>query len=254
MLKLAAGAGLNGAVFGGDDAGGNGLRKRKGAADSLNPVAHLGGVGVAHLDGGQGGAGVDFDDGQIGGLVSADDARRTAEVLGVGIGGELDENLVGFFHDVIVGDDVAPGVDDEAGAEGFLYAAAVIAAIGSAGNLAAEEAVEEVLEVALALALRLLIFIVAVAGILRYGLDAAVEVAAALVIGLLGKGLGVDIHHCRPYQVGNLHKLIGGDGGIDNLEGSGVGARVLLFLPANSVSGKGAGHDSNRERSKQDKR
>ena len=37
----------------------------------------------------------------------------------VGVGGELDVDLVGFIDDVIVGDDVAARVDDEAGAEGL---------------------------------------------------------------------------------------------------------------------------------------
>ena len=74
----------------------------------------------------------------------------------VGIGGELDVDLVGLVDDVIVGDDVALGIDDEAGAER-------LAAPGRrrrrpwSGNLAAEEAVEEVLEVVLALALALIL-------------------------------------------------------------------------------------------------
>ena len=103
-------------------------------------------VGVAHLDGGQRRAGVDLDDREIGGLIDADDVRRTAQVLRVGIGGELDVDLVGLVDHVIVGDDVALGIDDEAGAERLLHLA-VVAAILPSGSLAAEEAVEEVLEV-----------------------------------------------------------------------------------------------------------
>ena len=76
VLELAARAGLDGAVLGGDDAGGHGLRQRKRAADGFNPVAHLRVVGVAQLHGGQGGVGIDLDHGQIGCLVDADDARR----------------------------------------------------------------------------------------------------------------------------------------------------------------------------------
>jgi hypothetical protein len=108
---------LDGAVLGGDDAGGDGLRQREGAADGLHPVAHLRRVGVAQLDGRQRRAGVDLDHRQIGGLVDADHARRTAQILGVGIGGELDVDLVGLLDHVIVGDDVALGIDDEARAE-----------------------------------------------------------------------------------------------------------------------------------------
>ncbi len=117
VLELSARAGLDGAVLGGNDAGGDGLRQGEGAADGFNPVADLGLVGVAELDGGQRGIGVDLDDGEVGGLVGADHARRTSEVLSVGIGGELDVDLVGLLDHVIVGDDVALGVDDEAGAE-----------------------------------------------------------------------------------------------------------------------------------------
>ena len=80
--------------------------------------------------------------------------------------------------DVVVGDDVALGIDDEAGAERLAAPAAVVAAV-LVGHLAAEEAVEEVLEVVLALTLAvvLIVVLIVVAGILRIGLHAAVEVA-----------------------------------------------------------------------------
>ena len=68
----------------------------------------------------------------------------------IGIGRELDVNLVGLVDHVIVGDDVAFGIDNEARTQRLLHLA-VVALIGPAGNLAAEEAVEEVLEVVLAL-------------------------------------------------------------------------------------------------------
>ena len=104
-------------------------------------------VGVAQLHGRQRSAGVDLDHCQIGGLVDADHARRTALVLVVGIGRELDVDLVGLLDHVIVGDDVALGIDDEARAERLAHLAVVAAFL--VGHLAAEEAVEEVLEVAL---------------------------------------------------------------------------------------------------------
>ncbi len=156
--------GSNGAVLGGDDAGGDGLRERKGAADGFNPVAHLRLVGVAELHGRQSRAGVDLDHGEVGGLVDADDARRAAEVLRVGIGGELDVDLVGLLDDVIVGDDVALGVDDEAGAE-RLADLAVVAAI-LIGHLAAEESVEEVLEVILTLLVIVAAAVIAIGSLL----------------------------------------------------------------------------------------
>ncbi len=246
-----ASARLDGAVLGRDDACRNGLREREGTADGLDPVAHLRGVGVAQLDGGQWGTGLDLDDRQIGGLVGADDARRAAQVLCVRIGRELDVNLVGLLNHVIVGNDVSLWIDNEARAKRLPDGAIIPAFL--VGHLAAEEAVEEVLEVALPLALLRFVGLVFVARILGNGLDAAMGVAAALVHRLLGQGLGVDIHHSRTDLLGDLHKLVGSDGGIDDLERCGVGAVALFFLSADPVSSKGTGHDGDRESSKQDK-
>src|ERR1019366_9977713 len=97
--------------------GGDGLRQREGAANGFNPVAHLRHVGVAKLDDRQRGTDVDFDHCQVGRLVYADYAGRTAQILAVRVGGELYINLVGLLNHVVVGDDVALGVDDEARAE-----------------------------------------------------------------------------------------------------------------------------------------
>ena len=68
---------------------------------------------------------------------------------------------------MIVGDDVAPGIDDEAGAERLLHLVTLIAPVLSLWDLAAEEAIEEVLEVVVALSLTLLLVVLTfVAGIL----------------------------------------------------------------------------------------
>ena len=154
FCAMPLGVGLvDGAVFGGDDAGRNGLRKAEGAADGEHPVADLRAVGVAELDGGEGFFGVDFNDGHVGVFVDADDSCGAAEVASAafGVGGKLDENSVGFIDDVVVGDDVAARVNDEAGAESAALAAAhlrvVVATVGV--TLVAEEAAEEVLHVLL---------------------------------------------------------------------------------------------------------
>jgi len=81
------------------------------------PVADLCAIGVAELDAGEF-LGVDLDDGDVRVLIGTDHCGWTAIVATVGVGRELDEYLVGFIDDVIVGDDVAAWVDDEAGAEG----------------------------------------------------------------------------------------------------------------------------------------
>ena len=74
----------------------------------------------------------------------------------VGLTCELDVDAVGLVNDVIVGDDVAARVDDEAGAKGLTLATAwpvvifVAATTTTAtGILAAEEAIEEVLHITL---------------------------------------------------------------------------------------------------------
>ena len=83
VLGNAVGAGfVDGAVLGGDDAGGDGLREAEGAADGEHPVADLCAVGVAELDGGQRLLGVDLDDGDVGVLVDADDRGGTTLVAG----------------------------------------------------------------------------------------------------------------------------------------------------------------------------
>src|SRR5580698_1213724 len=252
VLKLALRAGLDGAVLGGDYASSDGLRQGEGAADGFDPVADFGGVGVAELNGRQGCAGVDFDDREVGGLVDADDMRGTAFVTVVWVGGELDEYLVGLLDDVVVGDDVALGIDDEAGAERLAHLIVVSAVL--VGSLAAEEAVEEVLEVALALALALLLVVVAVAvaGVLRMrvGNGAIAGPLAAFVHGLLGKRLGVDVDHSRADFLGDAHKVVRGHGVVDDLQRSGIGACVLLLLPANTMSSEGDGHDCDGKRAK----
>src|SRR5215472_13816317 len=250
VLELAAGAGLDGAVLGGDDSGGDGLREGEGAADGFDVVAHLRHVAVAQLDGGQGGIGVDLDDGEVGGLVDADDARRAAEVLGVGVGGELDVDLVGLVDDVVVGDDVALGVDDETGAEGL--ADLVIAVIALVGDLAAEEAVEEVLEAGV-LVLIVLVVVVAAVGVLLIRLVAVVEAAAAGAVSrLLGQRLSVDIDDCRAHFLGDSDKSVGGDGGAYDLEGRGVGAGALLFLACHTMRQERAADNAHRKCAEQE--
>ena len=157
---------------------------------------------------------------------------------------------------MIVGDDVALGIYDEAGAKGLTNLAVVAAfRIRPARHLAAKELVEEVLEVALALPLLLILvlILVVVARILRRRLHAAVRVAVALVFRLFGQGLRVDVHDRRTNLPRDLDELVGRNGGIDDFKRCGVGAVGLLLLPADSVSGEGTGHNGSRESGKQHK-
>jgi len=153
---------------------------------------------------------------------------------------------------VVVGDDVALGIDDETGAEGFTDLAVVAILIG---DLAAEEAIEEVLEIVLALSLTLplvlIIVIGIVAGVLRIRLDAVVGVgqktASAFIAGVLGKGLGVDIHHSGADSLCDLDESIGLSGGVDHLERRGIAAVAGSFLATHSMSCIGAADDGGGE-------
>ena len=95
------------------------------------------------------GNGIDFDDRDIGVRIDANDLRGAAVVGGiVGVGRELDENFVGLVDNVIVGDDVAARIDDEAGAKRFTNTAAIqAAAIIRTLRRGRRKAIEEVLEV-----------------------------------------------------------------------------------------------------------
>ncbi len=196
---------------------------------------------------------VDLDDGEVGGLVGSDHARRPAEVLGVGIGGQLDVDFVGLVDDVVVGDDVALGIDDEAGSQRLTHLAAVIFAL--VGHLPAEEAVEEVLESLLPLsrlsgvAAALVILVVFISGrILRIGRGPAVELASRPGCRLLGQRLGIDVHDRRAHLLGDLREdaleLVGRKVGVGNLQRSGISGAVLLLLPTHSVGHEGPAHNS----------
>ena len=64
--------------------------------------------------------GVDLDDGEVAVGIRADDLRRQHDAVG-----ERHLQLVRAFHDVVVGDDVARGVPDEAGTRAFGHASAL---------------------------------------------------------------------------------------------------------------------------------
>ncbi len=88
------------------------LVEAEGAAHRHDPVAHLNARGVADLDRGDGGAvEVHLEHSDVGARVGADDRR----VVGGAVDGDGDG--LGAVDDVIVGDDVAVGVVDDAGAE-----------------------------------------------------------------------------------------------------------------------------------------
>ena len=158
VLVLTA-PGIDGAVLRRDDSGGDGLRKCKRAADGNDPVAHLRAVGIAELYGGQRMVGLDLQHGDVGCLVGADNSGETAlHESVVRVGREPDPYLVGLVDHMVIGDDVAAGVNDKSGAERLLLLATCIWAAHS--GAASEEVFEEVLEIALALILALVVVVV----------------------------------------------------------------------------------------------
>ncbi len=101
------------AALGADDAGGHGLIQSEGRADGHRPIADFDGVGVADVERGELLAGVDLQNGQVELGICADQLSRIfGSVAGQGhlyAGGVLDH--------VVVGENVAVAVHDEARAE-----------------------------------------------------------------------------------------------------------------------------------------
>ena len=77
-------------------------------ADGEHPLAHAGGVGIAHAHGGQV-ARVDLDDRHVCCRIAAHDFGRELPLVV-----QPDGDAVGAGHHVVVGQDVAVGRDDEA--------------------------------------------------------------------------------------------------------------------------------------------
>jgi hypothetical protein len=189
---------------------------------------------------------LDFEDGDVGGFVDADDFGGTA-LVAFRIVGEADEDAVGFVDDVVVGNDVAAGIDDEAGAEGLAFLAVIATHIG----VLAEEAVEEVLEatltlalaialtLAVALALGTLIVVVTVVAVgwlrlllLGEGLHVA---AAAILLLLFGEDFGIDVDDGGANFFGDAGKVGRELAGRGDFERGGIRAVDLRFLAAHVV-------------------
>ena len=99
-----------------DDPGGNRAVETERVADRDDGVAHLRRVGVAERERRQRArARVDLEDGEVARRIGADDGRLHARAVR-----EADPDLPGALDDVVVRDDVAGLVDDEAGAERLL--------------------------------------------------------------------------------------------------------------------------------------
>ena len=157
--EVVVGALADVAAAGGDDTGGDGAAEAEGIADREHPVADALDVAIAELDGGQRVIGGDLEEGEVDAVILADQGGLQGGVVGQG-----DADLVGAVDYVVVGDDVAGRIDDEARAErngaagtgtraiiarrrlAFATALALIATRIAAGMVAIHEVAEELLE------------------------------------------------------------------------------------------------------------
>src|SRR5690606_30819449 len=114
-VRCGGGSDGDGAVECADDAVGDGVGEAEGCADGDGDVADVEVGGVAPFDGRVAGA-VDFDDGEVGEGVGADDlGGEEASVPGLHVDVDVGGGPV-KGDDVGVGDDVAVVADEHAGA------------------------------------------------------------------------------------------------------------------------------------------
>src|SRR5579872_927967 len=137
-----------------DDAGGNRRLQSERRPDRYGPIAHLHGVRVTDLGGNQRLVSLDLDHGEVRIGVGADQ-------LGVIFGSRARQthlNTISLLDHVIVRQDIAIRIDNDAGTEG-LAAAACLAVRRSATEWTAEKFLEKLLHGVVACAALLAILI-----------------------------------------------------------------------------------------------
>ena len=174
------------ASFGGNNAGGDGLLQTEGAADGQHPVADLHTVGIPQLGRLQRmtGAWLDFDDGEVGFTVAANNFA----VVGLRISLQLHSDAIGAFDDVLIGHNIAFGVNNHAGAERPFRPAG----IRSLATAAAKETIEEIVKGV----------VVLIVGSLRPAPTRCLRRSSVR----LGNALSVDVHHRGLHLLGDLGK------------------------------------------------
>lgn len=100
---------------GADDAGGDGLADAEGVADGEDDVTDAAGFGVAEGDD-RWFIDTDLQDGEVGIRVGADEFGLGDATIGQG-----DLDFIGALDDVVIGQDIALWIDDDAGAEAGLH-------------------------------------------------------------------------------------------------------------------------------------
>ena len=191
------------AALGADDAAGDGFADAEGIADGEDAVADFGFRAVGEGDGGKIFR-VDFDDGEVGLGIAADDLGGEFAAVG-----ERDRHEVGAVDDVVVGHHVAVGADDDAGAEAVLWLRAHL------GEAIAEELAE--------------------GGMVEAGREVGAAGGDAL-----GLGLGGDFHDAR----GDALHDGGEAGGFELAAGDGGGVAFEVDGGFGGAGGGGADEGS----------
>src|SRR5690348_12436686 len=173
---------------------------------------------------------VNFNDRQVGFLIGTDYLRIVGDARGIVF--QLHPNAVRLLHHVTVGDDVALGINDDAGTQGALPevgTAECIRALSSTlptlSARPAEEAVKKVLK-------RILIVIIAPAPAAARRPNAPVRI--------LDSGFSIDVDHTGLKLLGDGSKSVRHLARRRYLQRGRIGGGILALLPANAVGHHGA--------------
>jgi hypothetical protein len=164
------------------------LLQAEGRADRHGPVAHLDSIGVADRHRRQRRPGIDLDDRNIALAVRADQPRAVFRRVAI----QSHANMIHILDHVIVGDDVAVLIDDEAGSR--LLPAQRLRR-GRLLRAVIKEVAEQIGAVVVAVFILVLLLLS----------------AAASRLYLRGE-VRRDVHHARPQHLGELGKLASGLG------------------------------------------
>ena len=140
LQKIVIGARIDVALTRRQDARGDAAAEPERVADRQHPVADARRVAVAPIRRGQRLVGLDLEQGDVGLGVAADHRG-----LQIGVVVQDDGDLVGIGDDVVIGDDIARRIDDEAGAERGRLARRHLRMV-ALGQAVLEEVVKELLK------------------------------------------------------------------------------------------------------------
>ena len=152
---------------------------------------------------------------------------------------------------MIIGDDVASGIHDEAGAKRLTHLVPRLGA--SAPWPLSKEPVEEILKILVGSRTLIRVAILVVVTARGNGGGCPMRTAAAGMCLLLGERLGIDVYHRRTHILGDLGKRRRKGNGVRNLQRRGVRAIRLRFIAMDPVDRNRTNQDAGGERAKDGK-